>query len=273
MSSVMFTTLFSFISDIFFPPRCLGCEKYLVQAESKKCFLCVFCYDMLIATTHGFFYCPVCSSRCPEPVNVCHPESSFVLATTGFYTHTPLRQIIHALKYDFVMDALQPIRLLITRSLTSLLGDVHCAHRFFTRDARSEKEKDKNAFLIIPIPLYPQKKRERGFNQAELIAKELATKLTTYDVVNLNTKPATSNLRLSNLIRIKKTKSQTTLKKEERFANIAHCFALKNPQEISGKNIVLVDDVFTSGATMREAVRVLRAAGARKIVAFVLAKA
>lgn len=117
--------------------------------------------------------------------------------------------------------------------------------------------------VIVPIPLHSKKERERGFNQAVLIAGVLHECL---DV-------GCPKVEIGVLTKTKNTKSQTDLKNyEERTRNIEGCFALKYPEKISGKNILLVDDVFTSGATMKEAVKVLKRAGARKIIGFVIAK-
>ncbi len=116
-------------------------------------------------------------------------------------------------------------------------------------------------FVAIPIPLSKDRLRERGFNQSGLLAKAVADHYQL-DLIN------------NVLKRTKETKSQSGLKDwEERKENVKNCFALENPELIKGKNIILVDDVYTSGATMDEAAKILRANGARKIIALVVAKA
>lgn len=125
-----------------------------------------------------------------------------------------------------------------------------------------EKIKFKDA-MIIPIPLSRARMRERGFNQAELIAKYL-----TSDVDGKNIGCLTNVL-----YKIKETASQVSVKnREERLNNLKGSFGVKNPELIKNKNIVLIDDVSTTGATIREAAKVLREAGAKKIIALVVAR-
>lgn len=108
--------------------------------------------------------------------------------------------------------------------------------------------------LIIPIPLHQLKKAERGYNQAYYIAKGVGSKL---------------KVRVSDRIvkRIKYTESQTTMNLNEREENIAGAFKVKNQKKFSGKNILLLDDVITTGATVSECGKILLAAGAAKIYA------
>ncbi len=115
-------------------------------------------------------------------------------------------------------------------------------------------------FIIAPIPLHPGRERKRGFNQAELLAKFIGTKLNLEFTIALK--------------KIKNTKPQAQLKNsEERIKNMEECFRITNPELVENKNVILIDDVFTSGATMNEAVKILKNCGAKKIIAAVLAKA
>jgi ComF family protein len=115
-------------------------------------------------------------------------------------------------------------------------------------------------FVLIPIPLAKKKLKWRGFNQAEEIGKELAEFLKI---------PLISDC----LVKIKENKAQVELSEKERKENVRGVFFVKNKEKIVGKKILLVDDVFTTGATMEEAARVLKEAGAKKIVGIVVAKA
>ena len=115
-------------------------------------------------------------------------------------------------------------------------------------------------YLIIPIPLHKDRERQRGFNQAELIGKIIG------EILNL---PAEKNI----LARHKKTESQAKMKNwEKRSENLADAFSLRSSEAIKNKNIILVDDVHTSGATISEAAKILKANGAKKIIALVIAK-
>lgn len=114
--------------------------------------------------------------------------------------------------------------------------------------------------VVIPIPLHKSRERQRGFNQAKLMAEYVA------DYFNL---PLVEDLE-----RIKKTESQAKMKnKEERLKNISGCFKITNPNSIKEKNVVLIDDVFTTGDTINEAIKILKENGAKKIIALVAAKA
>jgi ComF family protein len=123
-----------------------------------------------------------------------------------------------------------------------------------------DKKPDFSDFVLVPIPLSKKKLRWRGYNQAEEIAKELANFLKI---------PLISDC----LVKIKETKDQVELSEKERRENVRGAFFVKNREKIVGRNILLVDDVFTTGATMEEAARVLKEAGAKKIVGIVVAKA
>ena len=118
------------------------------------------------------------------------------------------------------------------------------------------KKMETKDWLVIPIPLSKNKMRRRGYNQAELIAKELS-----------------DNICADVLLKKFHTKSQVEVKdKEERLANIIGSFEAKNSETITGKKIILIDDVLTTGATMREAKKVLKQAGAKKVVGVVVAR-
>jgi ComF family protein len=123
-----------------------------------------------------------------------------------------------------------------------------------------DKKPDFSDFVLVPIPLSKKKLRWRGYNQAEEIAKELSNFLKI---------PLISDC----LFKIKETKDQVELSEKERRKNVRGTFFVKNKEKIVGRNILLVDDVFTTGATMEEADRVLKEAGAKKIVGIVVAKA
>ncbi len=116
--------------------------------------------------------------------------------------------------------------------------------------------------ILIPIPLAPKRKRERGFNQAEVICNEL---------INLD---KNENFKLENniLIKQKDTKHQASIKnRSERLKNLTNSFTIKNPEKIKNKNIILIDDVSTTGATLNEAKKILKQAGAKKVIAFAIA--
>lgn len=114
--------------------------------------------------------------------------------------------------------------------------------------------------LLAPIPLSKERKRERGFNQCELMTNEL-------DKLDKNRNFTVTK---TAIVKIKDTPSQTkTDNRAERGKNLKGCFSAS--REAAGRNIILVDDVATTGATIEEARKALRRAGARKVVAFTVA--
>ena len=119
--------------------------------------------------------------------------------------------------------------------------------------------------ILIPIPLSPKRYRERGFNQTELICREL---------IKINDIRQGINIKLENniLLKPKDTEHQARIKdRRERLKNIAGSFSVKNSDKIKGRNIILIDDILTTGATLSEAKKVLKQAGARKVIAFTVA--
>jgi len=111
---------------------------------------------------------------------------------------------------------------------------------------------------IIPIPLHKTKLREREFNQAEILAKRIAYEFN-------------KDMPLEILKRIKNTKTQTDLEPNKRFLNVKESFVVENSKKIENKNLLIVDDVFTTGATSSEAALVLKKAGANIVFVLTLA--
>lgn len=117
----------------------------------------------------------------------------------------------------------------------------------------------KNIDAIIPVPLHSRRQRERGFNQAHVLAKRLAG----YIGVKLCANAVT---------RVRPTESQTGLSKTKRFTNLKGAFKISKGNLIKGRNILLIDDVFTTGSTMAECAKPLIKAGAKSVKGLVLAK-
>jgi competence protein ComFC len=113
---------------------------------------------------------------------------------------------------------------------------------------------------VIPVPLHPRRERERGFNQSAVLARRVA---------------GAKGLRTATgwLVRTKNVPPQATLESAAREMNVRGAFTVRMPGKVRGKTVLLVDDVFTTGATLRECSRVLKAAGAREVRALTLAQA
>jgi ComF family protein len=120
--------------------------------------------------------------------------------------------------------------------------------------------------ILVPLPMSPTRRKERGWNQTEMIAAEIMKN-------NRKEKPA-GNLDMiapEIFIKFRHTKPQTQLSRAERLKNLEGSFAVTNPAAIKNRNIILIDDVMTTGASIREAAETLRRAGALKIIAFTVA--
>ncbi len=113
--------------------------------------------------------------------------------------------------------------------------------------------------LLIPVPLDRKKKWEREFNQASLLMEALAKEFRI---------PCSQN----NLIKIRPTPAQSSLKREQRFINVKGAFRVRRPWEVNNKAMLLIDDVFTTGATVSECARVLKDKGAKRIEVLSLAR-
>lgn len=113
---------------------------------------------------------------------------------------------------------------------------------------------------IIPVPLHPQRERQRGFNQAEIIARELAL---------LKRIP----LEKKSLVKIRNVPPQTSLEQKEREKNVRGAFRVVQPERIKEKTVLLVDDVYTTGSTIQECSRELIKAGVKEVRALTIAQA
>ncbi len=112
------------------------------------------------------------------------------------------------------------------------------------------------AELLVPVPLHPRRLKARGFNQALLLAQAFDEAPVARDA----------------LVRVRHTVPQVKLNPKERRDNVKGAFAVPNPARVKGKSILLVDDLFTTGATVKECARVLRRAGARRVEVLTVAR-
>ena len=113
--------------------------------------------------------------------------------------------------------------------------------------------------IIIPVPMYKTKLSVRGYNQSALVARKIAKETKTTFENDI-------------LVKIKDTKTQSTLTKKDRIDNLNDAFKVKNEDKIKGKNIILFDDIYTTGSTVNECSKVLKEAGAKKIFVITIAK-
>ena len=134
-------------------------------------------------------------------------------------------------------------------------------HMFYEILIKNKKacEFVKNYDIIIPVPIYGRKKAKRGYNQSELIARKIAKNFH----IPINTKI---------LLKTKNTPMQSSLGKNDRIKNVQNVYKVKYSEKIENKNVLLVDDIYTTGATVNECKRMLHLAGARKVGVMIIAK-
>ena len=148
----------------------------------------------------------------------------------------PLREFIHLFKYGGVKTLAGPLSQLLLQVLP-------LEERFV---------------VVMAVPMHWRKRWLRGFNQAELLAKPVARRIGV---------PLCQNLR-----RKRYTRAQASLSKAQRRQNPVHTFAVRRPEQIQGKRVLLIDDVFTTGATLRAAAAALKEAGAGHVAVLTLAR-
>lgn len=181
-------------------------------------------------------------------------------ASFGAYAHE-LRELIHLLKYHRLRAASGMLGCMLAHAAEPLLADFE------------------SSVLVIPIPLHASKFRERGFNQSELIARSAIRELgrgaiTSPADENGNRQPAPKlELLTTSLLRRRATPSQVGMSREQRRENIRGAFAVTGKEQIAGREVLLVDDVMTTGATVAECSRVLLGAGAKAVWAATVARA
>lgn len=236
--------------DIILPPICLGC--LAKEDKVEEFFVCAKCRESIYE--NKYFICPVCKRRdvYGRLDQNCRKETGLTrfFGTPLYYDDERVRKIIHAFKYQRVKALAKPLAEILIEFLNS-----NSACNIFRRVS--------NSAVIVPIPLNSFKERERGFNQAAEIGKLVATHF---------------NLRFEErlLRKIKNTTNQADIKnKEARIKNIAHAFVCHlndSTKKLASKKVILVDDVYTSGATMKDCARALRKAGAREVWGVTLAR-
>lgn len=202
---------------LFFPKTCLACAQPLLHNEKTLCYRC-------ISQVEPSRYTDFIDN---EIVHIFEGRVPICFATAGFRYHKEglLQQLIFQLKYHYHKE----IGKILGREMGYALENTP----FQTVDC------------LIPVPLHPKKKRKRGYNQSEWIAKGLAEALD-------------KNMRTDVLIRKVHTASQTRKNRIERFENMQQVFAVKDKTGIAGQHVLLVDDVVTTGSTLIGCAEVLR---------------
>ncbi|MGM0392810.1 MAG: ComF family protein [Thermodesulfobacteriota bacterium] len=245
------------IEALVFPDQCLSCRALLRKAgptdPSDQRFFCAACRARGIPE-----FCPPFCHKCGQGFDTGENH----LCETCLTDPSDIHQVRAALVYQgLVPDILALFKYHARLSLTRVFDDLmfHAFDRYFSTT---------DIHWIVPVPLHPKKLRQRGFNQSVLLVRRLNDQyLATYGACpgwQLNT---------TLLKRVRHTASQTGLDNRSRKNNLKNAFQVTDDTRIQGTNVLLVDDVFTTGATSGEAARTLVAAGAEQVDVLVLARA
>ncbi len=233
----------TFVLDTLFPKFCLGCG-------TEGGFLCLDCQAGLKPAKSQ--NCIACKK--PAAFGLTHPGCQTPFGADGlvsFFDYRDDEKVANTLikgKYSFLPEVYEILGGLIAQKIR-----IDPAFSYLTSYITNS--------ILIPIPLHSSRRRWRGFNQAEILCHSLAKQLGL-PVVNA-------------LIRKKSTKTQKDLKKEERLRNIQDAFTISpNFQAFNFKstNVILVDDVTTTGATLREAAKVLKRQGIAQVICLAAAR-
>lgn len=224
--------------DIFFPKFCIGCG-------FLGTYLCLRCQKQLVfVSSDSCFYC-----RKASFAGFTHPGCTRQFGVDAYLTvciYNPLlKKIIKTIKYRLAKE--------VSRDLLPIIITPAIVQKLLLYKRPEQK------LFLQSIPLHPTRMRKRGFNQSDEIAKYLAEKLPM-PVADL-------------LERHKNTQSQAQLKgNKNRFLNMRRAFSQKESGTSLDADILLTDDIVTSGSTVREAVRVLKQKTRRRVFVFALAK-
>ncbi len=231
--------------DFFYPRRCVLCGD-IIPADEQAGTLCHRCREPIPFLSGRL--CPHCGvplemgdavycRRCEK----LRDKDAFAYGFAAFL-YPRVRPGIYLLKYGGLRNN----------------GDVLAGlmHAYLFREHPHGLER---IDALVPVPLHKNRRRERGFNQAELLAQGLSRRTGV---------PCREVLE-----RVRDTEPQSRLHPRDRAGNLRKAFALRPGEDVRGQRLMLIDDVFTTGATMNECARVLRRAGAAEVVFYTLAVA
>ena len=238
--------LVDFIADGIFPRPCISCEN---DKDGENHYLCSPCLMDIRRIIKPF--CNLCGN--PGDMNYDYPHQEFVCGlcrhqpyrfhqarSFGYYENT-LKDLIQHLKYKKQPGVMREIQPLLSQYFENI-------------------QQEYSEFTVVPVPLSKARLKERGFDQAFLIAREIARTLSL---------PLLSN----SITRIRDTPYQAGLDRIKRLENIKGAFAVRQPDSIRDKKILLVDDVLTTGSTCNEVTKVLKISKVGCVNVFTLARA
>jgi ComF family protein len=233
------------LAAVFFPTHCVVCQT-LVESISDgavcpACWAAIRPFGPIVCARCGYGFAsaivpaghPLCGS-CRRQLF----DFDFSRACAPF--EDPLKEIIHHFKYRSRRGLARPLAQRLVEAF-----QVH-AEEF-------------DVELVLPVPLHKSRQRERGFNQALELARHFCREVKL-------------PLEASLIERIRPTKIQAGLSRRERRMNVEGAFQLTQPRKADGRKILLLDDVFTTGATLNECAKILKRAGASRVCVLTLAR-
>lgn len=243
--------------DLLYPPRCAACVTRLPAPAAGD--FCHSCQELLEPIDGP--RCQICSEPFPGVLpygftcpNCTGQSFAFDCAIAAWHSSGPLREAIHRFKYGHHLH----LRLPLARKLADTLADPRLALTPLPSPAPANPSASTD-WLLVPVPLHPRRFRERRFNQSTELARTLS-KLTGLPCRDL-------------LRRTRYTTAQAALSRKERLKNLAGAFSLKPRTSLPPHgNILLIDDVFTTGSTAHECAAVLKKAGAQRLIVLTVAR-
>ncbi|HWP57589.1 MAG TPA: ComF family protein [Candidatus Acidoferrales bacterium] len=238
---------FDILLNSLYPPRCRFCKRCLAnQAQT----FCSGCRSKIRLVSHPL--CATCGRPFLDASGDSHDCSACIVRPPHFararawacyprdeHEGHPLREVLQQFKYGRRVSLGKPLGRLMAEGGRDHFRDVHLER-------------------VVPVPLHPRRLRWRGFNQSLVLAREVGR------AWELPVDPFA-------LVRLKETRPQTELPEEERRRNVRQAFAVEGAK-VKGESVLLVDDVYTSGATVNECARALLRAGAKEVYVFTLAR-
>jgi len=231
--------------DILYPARCLACKTPLLQTASIDNIVCTKCWATVKRNLPPF--CSRCGRHLEKnnlAKNVCpsclRNHFHFDRAFSPCLYEGTIKELLHQFKYkgkDYLAG-------LLSRPMLEFIKEYRLPLEYLD--------------LVIPVPLHNSKLREREFNQAQVLGISIAREFS-------------KEIRTDILVRRRHTKSQAELEMGARLTNVKKCFSVTRPDALKNKNVLLIDDVLTTGATCSEAALALKEAGAGIVFALTLA--
>lgn len=246
LRNVPVARVFETVVNAVFPRPCVGCG---LSRENGGPYLCGLCRDDLFVIDDPI--CETCGA--PADIDYDYPPEGFECGwcrkggyrfdrarSLGLYDSV-LKELIHFYKYrnqPGVIDEIKP----------------------FLLDYFEDSRKEYQGYIVTSVPLHVKKLRQRGFDQSFVLAHTIA------EILDLP-------LLIRPLKRTRETLPQARKNRTERYQNVRGAFEVVSPKTVFQKNILLVDDVFTTGSTVNEVTRVLKKAKAKRVQVFTLARA